>query len=1059
MAIYSCSARNISRKEGRSSTASAAYRSGTQIVDERTGVLWDFRWKGGVLSSELLLPADAPEWAADRSALWNALERREDKSTHRNDAKLARDFILALPHELPPETRQRIAKEFGQFLSDRYHTAIDIAMHSPDKKGDNRNFHAHVMMPTRALGPEGFGAKLRILDVPRTSGPELKILRKAWEDMANGALKEAGLDIRIDAASFEDLGKDQEATVHLGPFATLLERDGEATERGDINREITARNARRQELKAEAAKIDAQIIDLDRERAKREEAKAVRAEAKTLDPDRILASLTERRATFTRHDLNKALTEFLPDPKGRGAYTDAILGREDVVPLREDESAPVSRYTTREVLAGEGGILTNAATLNAGRRHGVSERGIQAALDAFPKLDPEQRAALDHATRSNGFAMIAGEAGTGKTYTLGAIRTAYEAEGYRVIGMSWKNDVVQALKADGFEDASTIKAELMRQNNARARKWNSRTVLMIDEAAMLDSPHMGQVLQKAVEAGAKIIPVGDGPQLGSIERGGMWDPLIQKFGAAELHTVRRVGNDTEQASAYNAMHRGDFKTALEVFDRRGGLHWSADPEASQAALVAAWAKDTAADPTKKIFALAATNAEVDALNLSLRAVRKERGELGEDHTFKTSTGEQIFAVNDRVVLTKNGKTVADRNAGFYNGAAGTVTGIDDAGRMTVTLDAGGTPAAPKKISFTVGADEDAGEYGGLKHYLAGTVFKAQGRTVDQIFALHSDQWRSSSTSYVALSRHRERVDIFAAEKASPWMMAQGGLSSLTDKQRASAEESYAAWAEAKPDFAQRYGIADYVDYVQAHWEKEKQLAPLDRLAQQMGRIEERRAASEFVQGPRPVLEHPVSSITDHLEPAADEVTRRRRPPLSIVAQIVGDYLELCYNPAKDVLKWITEDLKHRAAERRDRLFNNKGGEHEQQEGTRSGVGKPDGVRDEILRELQTRMGPDGGERGASGVPSGPGTDLAGDDPLRQVRTEDADAITPQDPREDLAATAETAEPPTDESASDFIRRRIREAQDELTERGAGPDRADDAARDRSRGRGKSFGRE
>src|SRR5262249_19472603 len=147
----------------------------------------------------------------------------------------------------------------------------------------------------------------------------------------------------------------------------------------------------------------------------------------------------------------------------------------------------------------------------------------------------------------------------------------------------------------------------------------------------------------------------------------------------------------------------------------------------------------------------------------------------------------------------------------------------------------------RQVSFVVGDDASKGEYDAIRHYLAGTVYKAQGNTLDQSYVLHSDQWRSAA-SYVAMSRHRESVAIFAAETASPWVMAEAGLEALDGNQRASPEKSYAAWAEAKPELAVKYHLADYVSYFQDRWAEEKRLSPLDRLADQMGRIEERRAA-------------------------------------------------------------------------------------------------------------------------------------------------------------------------------------------------------------------------
>ena len=165
------------------------------------------------------------------------------------------------------------------------------------------------------------------------------------------------------------------------------------------------------------------------------------------------------------------------------------------------------------------------------------------------------------------------------------------------------------------------------------------------------------------------------------------------------------------------------------------------------------------------------------------------------------------------------------------------------------------------------------------------------------YLLHSDHWRSAS-SYVALSRHRDSGPLFAAGKAAPWIMAEGGLAGLNDKQRTSAAQSFAAWAEAKPDLAARYGFTDYVAYVQAQWANERRLDPLDRLARQMSCVEERRAASGFVQGAR----EPTKSA--------------RKPQLSIIAGIVGDYLGLCFDPAIDWVRRIAEDLRHKASERR-----------------------------------------------------------------------------------------------------------------------------------------------
>ena len=317
MAIYSLQVKTVSRSAGRSVVAAAAYRAAENIADDRLGVVWDFTRKSGVLHSEIMAPANAPEWACDRSELWNAAERAEDKSTRRSSATTGRDIILALPHELSHEQRLAAVREFAGSLVERYGVAVDFAIHAPDRHSDERNYHAHLLMTTRRLGPEGFGAKTRELDGFRNGAAEIEAIRAGWERIGNRALEQAGLDIRIDCRSYADQGLDREATVHLGPIASGMERKGEATDLGDRNRAATARNAERERVAGDRAAVSAEIIDLAAERARREAERELRAAIRTHSPPKILDVLTERRSTFSRGDLNRELGQ--GDPRSAGA--------------------------------------------------------------------------------------------------------------------------------------------------------------------------------------------------------------------------------------------------------------------------------------------------------------------------------------------------------------------------------------------------------------------------------------------------------------------------------------------------------------------------------------------------------------------------------------------------------------------------------------------------------------------------------------------------------------------------------------------------------------------
>jgi Ti-type conjugative transfer relaxase TraA len=776
MAIYSLQMKTVSRSSGRSAVAAAAYRAGAIMRDERTGLAWDYSRKTGVLHSEIIAPANAPAWAYDRAALWNAAEAREDKSTRRDTAVTGRDFIIALPHELTHAERVAAVRAFAADLVARYGVAVDFAVHAPDPHGDDRNYHAHVLITSRALGPDGFGSKTRALDTLRTGRAELLAIRQSWESIANRFLEAGGHEARIDHRSLEAQGIDREATIHLGPNASGMERKGQQTDLGERNRKAVNDNGDRAKLAAEHEAITAEIFDLDRERERRRG--EMRTAAREVTAESILSALTARQATFTERDLARELSKAISDPFQRRDLAAAILSRRDVVGLAEDAGAAASRFTTEAVLTEEVAALAAAGALAAERSHAVGRRALMDTLTDFAGMNAEQRAATFRATGPEGFSMVSGEAGTGKSFTLGAVRQAYEAEGCRVIGLSYTNAVVQDMARDGFKETRTIAGALLDAEKGAAG-WNSRTVLVVDEAGMLATKDMVGLLTTAQRAGAKVILAGDEAQLSSIMRGGMFAALREQHGAAVLSEVVRV-KDADQARAFNQMHEGQFRAALATFEEQGRISWGDTQDEARAALVAKWAADTAARPEATRFVFAYTNAEVHALNADLRAIRKDRGELGEETRLATKDGPADFAPGDRVQFTGSAWNRAARDAGLANGNVGTIRAIEGE-RVTVALD--GKPGSERVVSFTVGEDQRAGQFNALRHGYAGTIYKGQGRTVDDAYALHSQHWRSAS-SYVATTRHRDNVTIFTARELAADLDTLAGQMGRTEEKRA-----------------------------------------------------------------------------------------------------------------------------------------------------------------------------------------------------------------------------------------------------------------------------------
>jgi len=263
VAIYHLSVKTISRSAGRSATAAAAYRAGCEIADERTGEIHDYRRKGGVESTELVLPAGAPAWASNRAALWNAAEAAET----RKNSTVAREFEIALPDALSPSERARLARDFARELVERHGCAADVCIHAPGREGDHRNHHAHILLTTRRLGPDGFTEKTRELDDKATGSKLVTAWRERFAQLQNARLAENDIEARVDHRSLAAQGTEREATRHLGPAASGYERrTGQpSAKRLHFEQDAAERLARAAQagaLERQSRQIDRTILDL-----------------------------------------------------------------------------------------------------------------------------------------------------------------------------------------------------------------------------------------------------------------------------------------------------------------------------------------------------------------------------------------------------------------------------------------------------------------------------------------------------------------------------------------------------------------------------------------------------------------------------------------------------------------------------------------------------------------------------------------------------------------------------------------------------------------------------
>ena len=716
MAIQFARARYISRSSGGSAVRSAAYNGREAITAERTGEVFYFRNRDAPEHHEVLLPEGAPERFGRSGELWNAAEAAE----RRKDAQVAREIVLALPadREVTTEDRIEMARSFAQahFVSKGLAVQLDVhAPHGAEAESERANWHAHLLITTRRLDRDGLNAKkARDLDPEvRSAGGRARVADGAawgelWRDHQDQYFRERGLEARVDRIA--TLSQE-----HIGPVR--MRRTGaEIVERAETIRQANQEAAR--------------------------------------DPAQVLAALTRNNATFTERDLDRFLAKQLGEDgqEEKERVRAAVLKSRELVPLHDRDTGELAgRFTTKEVREQERSAMAAAGGLSRQKTGAVRERSAEAAK-AERTLRPDQEAAFAHAIGAGHLKLIEGRAGTGKSYTLAAIRDAYERDGKRVIGLAPTNAVAQDLAADGFKEARTVHAALFAIKNGKT-ELDRRTVLIVDEAAMLDTKVMGELLLAARQAGAKLILAGDDRQLASIERGGLFAEMRERHGAAEITEVTRQRVDWQRQAARD-LAEGRFSEAVGAFDKAGAITWTQSQDEARSALVAAWKRDADERPGQSRFVFAYTNKDVDALNAELRQVRRDRGELtGRDVALETKHGRAAFAVGDRVQFTDT-----DKKLRIYNGNVGTITRLDPAtGQVTAVLDAAGRDG--REVSWS------AAEFEGFRHGYAGTIYKGQGKTLDRTYLYHTEHWRSAA-SYVALTRQRESAEVFVARETA-----------------------------------------------------------------------------------------------------------------------------------------------------------------------------------------------------------------------------------------------------------------------------------------------------
>ena len=795
MAIYHLSAKIIGRSAGRSAVGAAAYRSGTALVDNRLGLVQDHSAKDDVIHSEVMLPDGAPERLRDRGTLWNEVEAVEK----RKDAQLAREIEVAIPRELTRKQAMALARDFvaEQFVAKGM--VADLNVHWSVGEDGEAKPHAHVMLSTREVGPEGFGKKV----VAWNAKAELKQWREAWADLANTRLAELGHEARIDHRSLDAQGIELSPQHKIGPAGARREERGEDAERAAEHRAIARANGER-------------IM---------------------ADPSIALRTLTHQQATFTREDLAKLIHRHSDGQEQFAGVMARVEASPELVRLGKDARWR-ERWTTREMVEVERRLEGHAEGI-AGRGHGVDRRHREAVL-ASRELGVEQRAAYEHVTGERGLALVVGYAGTGKSTMLGAAREAWEAQGYSVRGAA-----LSGIAAESLEGGSGIRSRTLASFEhgwGQGRdQLTARDVLVIDEAGLVGSRQLERVLGHAAAVGAKVVLVGDPEQLQAIEAGAGFRALVERHGAAEITQVRRQRVEW-QREATVALATGGTGEALARYAEAGMVVAHATRAAAREALVERWDARGRAHAGESTVMLAYTHDDVRGLNELARERVRAAGGLGVDVEVATERGTRAFAQGDRVMFLRNG-----RELGVRNGTLGVLRAIESGGeRLTVAID--GQGQEERDVTFY------ARDYAHIDHGYAATVHKAQGVTVDRAYVLASEHLDRHAT-YVGLTRHRDGVELhygrddFADPTRLARMLGRERAKDSTLDYAAEQAPDQARAADPVASFAERRGIVSEIiaQVKQAVPSKERVFA---RFGKAIGRGEAGHRAEEAQGGGR-----------------------------------------------------------------------------------------------------------------------------------------------------------------------------------------------------------------
>lgn len=349
--------------------------------------------------------------------------------------------------------------------------------------------------------------------------------------------------------------------------------------------------------------------------------------------------------------------------------------------------------------------------------------------------------------------ILIGAAGTGKSFTLKAVREVYEGSKLRVRGLAPTGKAAENLQESSCIESQTIH-KFLRDLSLEKTTVSANDVFVIDESSMIGEKMFHTLLRTFEEKKAKVVLVGDHKQLSSVEKGTPFERLLRTHSHSIIKEVRRQ-KQAWQKEASQKIRDGQVSRGLTDYHKRGYMKHRSYWSSLKKDITDQWMKDRIESPSESQIILCTTNKRVDELNESIRKKLRSSNHIGEDVALfvKGNDGSDVqkpFAKNDQIYFTKN-----DRKLGINNGTVGKIESISSVSERYHLLEV--SFGKGKRVKF------NTGDYNHITHGYAATVHKSQGDTVDRSYVV-LEKGVQNELLYVAMTRHRESCRLYCASE-------------------------------------------------------------------------------------------------------------------------------------------------------------------------------------------------------------------------------------------------------------------------------------------------------